>query len=175
MAIAQTGTFKIGKATIKPPEKSGGYTYQKDIAPGNPSITDITDGQIYQTLNSKFLADDWLDNSWPIPANTGDAIETMGHGTTNHAQIVYGAAGYNRYHMITGFTWSYSADPTSGCIQVKDGSDIIFRADVLRGGPGFIPFDPPKRGSANTSMTIVAMDGGSGIYAAVSVEGHRII
>jgi hypothetical protein len=76
-------------------------------------------------------------------------------------------------HCLAGVAWSFSATPAAAAaLQVKDGNNVLFNIDITAAGPGFIPFTPPKRGSANTVMTITLAAGGSGVVGKVNGVGH---
>lgn len=105
-----------------------------------------------------------------IAASTGD-VHAPGSNAAAIVTYAAGTAGTN--HVITGIAWSYTAAPTGGNLKVEDGSgNTVFSVDITAAGPGFIPFDPAKRGTAGSAMIITLAAGGAGISGKVSVLGH---
>jgi hypothetical protein len=110
-------------------------------------------------------------NQEPIAGSTSDTA----NATHAAATLTYAAAGASKVNVISGIFWSYSAAPTGGNIQISDGSNVIFNMDVTAAGAGFIPFNPPKKGSANTALTVTLADGGAAVVGRINatswVEG----
>jgi hypothetical protein len=104
-----------------------------------------------------------------VPAAAGDVHAP----SANTAAVVTYSAVSTARHAISGIAWSYSAAPTGGNLQVEDGSGTtVFSMDITAAGAGFIPFDPPKKGSLNTALIVTLAAGGGGISGKVSVLGH---
>lgn len=86
------------------------------------------------------------------------------------AVITLITAGVGVSNVISGIAWSYTADPVGGNLMVENGSGIvIFSVDITNQGPGFIPFNPPKKGSTNTAMIITLSAGGVGVTGKVNL------
>lgn len=93
--------------------------------------------------------------------------------SSNTAAVVTYAATAGAAHVVSGIGWSYSGSPTAGNLKIEDGSgNTVFSLDITAGGPGFLPFDPHKRGTVNTAMIVTLAAGGSGVSGKVSVLGH---
>jgi hypothetical protein len=91
------------------------------------------------------------------------------------AVVTYAAAASYKAHLLHGIYWSYSGVPTGGNVKVEDGSgNVIFSADITAAGPGFLPFNPPRRGTKNRAMIITLAAGGDGISGKLSLS-HDII
>ncbi len=89
------------------------------------------------------------------------------------AVVTYTAGGAGWSHVISGVAWSYSGTPTGGNLKIEDGSGVtVFTMDITVAGAGFIPFNPPKKGTANTAMIITLAAGGAGVSGKVSITGH---
>jgi hypothetical protein len=102
----------------------------------------------------------------------GSASDVSAPAANTAAQVQYAAGGSGVVHVIGGIAWSYSAAPTGGNLQISDGSNVIFNMDITAAGSGFIPFTPPKKGSANTALTVTLAAGGPGVSGKVSVLSH---
>jgi hypothetical protein len=106
-------------------------------------------------------------NQEPIAGSTSDTA----NATHSAATITYAAAGAGKVNVISGLYWSFSGTPAAATnLQISDGSNVIFSIDITAAGAGFIPFNPPKKGTANTAMTITLADGGSGIVGRVNTN-----
>jgi hypothetical protein len=106
----------------------------------------------------------------PIAASTND-VATPASNTP--AVITYAAGGSGVSHCIGGLVWSYSAAPTGGNLKIEDGSgNVVFSMDITAAGAGFIPFNPPKKGTANTALIITLAAGGNGVIGKVSIPAH---
>ena len=93
--------------------------------------------------------------------------------SSNTAAVLTYSAVSDRRHALTGVAWSYSAAPTGGNLKIEDGSGTtVFSVDVTAAGPGFIPFDPPLAGRANTALIVTLAAGGSGVSGKVNALGH---
>jgi hypothetical protein len=107
-------------------------------------------------------------HEYPITGTTADAA------SATHAAVVitYAAGAAGVFNCIGGVAWSYSAAPTGGNLKIEDGSgNTIFSIDITAAGAGFIPFTPPKKGSAATALIITLADGGAGIGGKLSILG----
>ena len=103
---------------------------------------------------------------------SGSAADVAAPAANTQAQVQYAAGGAGVVHTIGGIAWSYSAAPTGGNLQISDGANVIFNMDITAAGAGFIPFTPPKKGTANTTLTITLAAGGTGVSGKVSVLSH---
>jgi hypothetical protein len=106
----------------------------------------------------------------PIPDSANDSVV----GAANSAaSVVYSAGAAGVQHCIGGIAWSFSANPAApATLSVSDGANVVFSVQITAGGPGYIPFTPPKKGSAATSMTITLGAGGSGVVGSLNVLAH---
>ena len=118
-----------------------------------------------------------VSTTYPLPASAPPRAVSTGDvhapAANTAAVVTYTAAGAGVSHALSGIAWSYSADPTGGNLKVEDGAgNVVFSLDITKGGPGFIPFPQPKKGSANTALVLTLAAGGSGISGKLSVLGH---
>ncbi len=67
--------------------------------------------------------------------------------------------------------WSYSADPTGGRLQIKDGSTVLVDFDITKGGPGFMPLSGIVS-TRNSALSAVLAAGGAGIVGKVNLVGR---
>jgi len=74
-------------------------------------------------------------------------------------------------HLISGIAWSYDDTPT-GRITVDYAGHRVFDIDITQGGPGFIPFDPPKCGRLGLPLSITLYAGGAGIIGKLNIISH---
>ncbi len=102
---------------------------------------------------------------------TGD-IGNVGAATHAAVTLTYLAAGAGVVHGLYGVSWSYSAVPVGGNIQITDNGSTVFNLDITAAGVGFIPFETPLIGQPNTVMTVVLADGGAGCVGKVNAIGH---
>ena len=72
--------------------------------------------------------------------------------------------------MIGGIVLSYSAAPTGGRVTVLDGATTIFDLDITASGPTLLFLRYPKRGSANTSMTITLAAGSGAVVGKLNLN-----
>lgn len=87
----------------------------------------------------------------------------------NVAAVVTLAANATGRHVIERISWSYSAAPTGGSIQIEDGAGNIQRKFfIAAGGPYSIPV--LFIGSLNTACIITLAAGGAGISGTLDVE-----
>ena len=90
------------------------------------------------------------------------------------AVITYGAPPSSTYHVISGVAWSYDGQLAGGLLQILSGAGVIFEIDIMNAGPDHVPFNPPRRGSAGTAMTVRLAAGGGGVRGRLNVLGHWI-
>lgn len=108
-----------------------------------------------------------------VQVSTADtAAAASGHAAVVTYAAIAAPAPNNR-HAISGIAWSYDADPTSGGLTIKDGTDTVFQIDITKGGPGFFPFPAKKLGSPNLAMVVTLADGS--VNGKVNVLGHYIL
>lgn len=100
------------------------------------------------------------------------AADVHAPASNTAAVVTYAAAGVGVAHVLSGIAWSYSGTPTAGNLKVEDGAATVLSLDITSAGPGFIPFDPPKKGAANSALVITLAAGGSGVSGKVSVLSH---
>ena len=88
------------------------------------------------------------------------------------AAIVTRIAVAGMVNVLALVAWSLSAVPAAAVnLMVEDGAGTtIFSADVTASGPGFFPFNPPIRGTANTAMVITLANPGGAVLGKVSVH-----
>jgi hypothetical protein len=87
------------------------------------------------------------------------------------AIVTKAAAGAGISHVLALVAWSYDGDPTAGSLTIVDGAGTtVFKADITAAGPGFFPFLPPLKGTANTALVATLAAGGSGISGIVNVH-----
>jgi hypothetical protein len=106
----------------------------------------------------------------PILDATADSV-TGSAGAA--AAITYSAGASGVQHCLGGVAWSYSATPTSGGLKIEDGSgNIVFQIDITAAGPGYIPFTPPKKGTAATAMIVTLLAPGGAVIGRINVLSH---
>lgn len=116
------------------------------------------------------------DEAWPIAQRPQDAAAADNQipASNTAAAIVYAAAQGSR-HVISGVAWSYSGAPTPspGALSITGSvTGAVFSIQIPGAGPGFIPFNPPRRFANNESVTISLAAGGTGIAGRVNALGH---
>jgi hypothetical protein len=108
----------------------------------------------------------------PVSAATADVHAP----DANTAAIVnYAAAGEGVSHVVSGVAWSYGGTGTlvAGNLKVSDGAGaVVFDMDITDKGWGVIVFPRPKRGTANTALTITLSAGGENVSGKVSALNH---
>lgn len=102
---------------------------------------------------------------------TAGAAGDVASGTNANVVISYSAAGAGISHVVPQIVASYSADPTGGRLTIQDGATTIFDTDITRSGPAPIAFARPRKGTANTAMTITLYAGGASIVGKLNVLG----
>lgn len=110
----------------------------------------------------------WLVTEDPQDASTNDVHVPA----ANTAAIVSYPATPTVYHVIGGVAWSYDDDPTGGRLTIVMNGSTVLDLDITTGGPGFIPFDPPKRFGVGDAVSVTLAAGGVGIQGKVSVLSH---
>jgi hypothetical protein len=112
-------------------------------------------------------------NQHEEPIATNGTADNNTPATNTNAVITLAAPGAGKVNVISGVAWSYSGVPTGGRLKIEDVSGtIVFDIDIVSGGPGFIPFTPPKKNAAaNTAMIITLYAGGAGIQGKLNVLG----
>ena len=73
----------------------------------------------------------------------------------------------NKSEVITYIVASYATAPTGGYLEVKAGSEVIFKVQLTAVGP-FV-FEPYLQGNRNETMTITLKTSGS-IHAYLNVR-----
>jgi hypothetical protein len=86
------------------------------------------------------------------------------------AVVTLAAAGEGVSHVITGIYFGYDDTPTGGSLTVTDGGSTVFQIPVTAAGAGFIPFDPPLKGTANSEVVVTLAAGGGSVSGAVNVN-----
>lgn len=95
---------------------------------------------------------------------------------TNTAAVVTIPADLNVGNIITQILFSYSGLPTSGTVDIKEESTIIWgRHHITAAGVQQIDFHPPLLGTTNKALTITLAAGGAGISGTLSVNGYKSI
>lgn len=151
------------------------------MTPGSGATiaADDVSGVLYQTVKLAVGGDGvaaFVSASSPLPVTsaTRAAASANVHAPASNtaAVITYAAGGAGVSHTLGGVAWSYSGVPTSGNLKIEDGSGTTaFSVDVTAAGPGFIPFTPALKGTANTAMIITLAAGGSGVTGKVNGMG----
>ena len=152
--------------------KEGGSVALAGIAsyasPDRQINTDLTDeinalskeGNIVFYHNNFTIEQTENDNDYP-PADT-DAIVTYD-------------ADENKRHSIAGIAWSYDVLPTSGNLQIENGSGvIILNKDITSDGPGLLNFESREIGDLNTLFRVTLSSGGMLVMGKLEVLGHRL-
>ena len=81
------------------------------------------------------------------------------------------SAGAGVSNVLALVAWSYDNTPTAGSLTIEDGSGTtVFKVDITAAGPGFIPFDPPLKGTANTALIATLAAGGAGVSGIVNLH-----
>ena len=86
------------------------------------------------------------------------------------AVVTLSAPGAGVSNVLAGVYWSYDADPTGGGIVITDDGNNRFSVDITRGGPGFLPFDPPIKGTANKVVVVTLASGAGTVVGKVNVN-----
>jgi len=106
----------------------------------------------------------------PVLDSTSDSVAGAAGA---QAQISYAAGAAGVQHCLGGIAWSYSAAPTGGGLKIEDGSgNIVFQIDITAAGPGYIPFTPPKKGTAATALIVTLFAPGGAVVGKLNVLNH---
>ena len=83
------------------------------------------------------------------------------------------APGAGQYNVISGIYWSLSANPAAAVRMyvMQGGAPLLHAWHITVGGPGFMPFDPPRRFAANAAVTVHIAAAGVGIFGILSLHG----
>ena len=107
------------------------------------------------------------------PSSVVAAAEDFHAPVAATAAVVTYAADPNAAHIISGIAWSYSAAPTGGNLKIENGSGVtVFTMDITAAGPGYIYFEPAKKGGLNTAMIVTLASGAGAVVGKVSVINH---
>ena len=90
--------------------------------------------------------------------------------TATAAVVTKAAAGAGVSNVIGLVTWSYDDDPTAGSLIIADGATTIFKVDITNKGPGFFPFSPPLKGTANTALVATLASGAGAVSGIVGLH-----
>jgi hypothetical protein len=92
---------------------------------------------------------------------------------SNTAATITLPAVAGQINVISGLTWSFSSNPSSGILlTLSDNGTVIRQWYVTNGGPGPFHFDPPLANAAvNTALVATLAAAGSGISGTVNWEG----
>jgi hypothetical protein len=113
-----------------------------------------------------------VDGEW-IPATIDSSTDDAAAPAAGAPAVITYAADPNQRHVISGVAWSYSAAPAGGNLKLEDGAGhTVFSIDVTAAGFDTLEFEPFKRGSQNTAMTLTLAAGGAGVSGKVSVLSH---
>lgn len=91
------------------------------------------------------------------------------------ATVTYAAAGQGIRHCISGVAWSFSAAPAgSPALTIMDGANVVFVLNIDAARAATVYFDPPKRGSVNTGLSVILDSGGGAVVGRVNVLAHWV-
>ncbi len=102
----------------------------------------------------------------PIPADNGSNSGTVAGGGA--ATLVVSAGTTGAMVGITSVDWSYAVAPTSGSIQISDGTTTWGPFPVTVAGFQTKVFNPPLLFAKNTAVTVTLADGSQSKCLAVS-------
>ena len=111
-----------------------------------------------------------------IPVEAASQLGLAGHVAEPCAAaaaiVTLAAGGAGVANVLAGIYWSLSDDPAAHVnLMVEDGvGDTIFSTDITISGPGFLPFVPPMRGSANTAMVVTVANPGGAVLAKLTLH-----
>lgn len=96
--------------------------------------------------------------------------------TNGAATVTYAAAGMGIRHCISGVAWSFSVAAIVGApaLTIMDGATVVFVLSITAIGPGTVYFDPPRRGSPATGLTVTLDAGGPAVVGRVNVLAHWV-
>lgn len=89
------------------------------------------------------------------------------------AEVTLADPGDGSVNVIDGVAWSYSAAPTGGKLQLKEGSTVLLEVDITAAGPGVLAL-PGFHGAASTAFTASLAAAGGGVYGKVTVLNPRV-
>jgi len=101
----------------------------------------------------------------------GLAANTHAPVAATAAVVTRAAAGAGVMNVLAQIVWSLSVVPAAAVnLMVQDGANTVFTTDITASGPGFIQFNPPMRGTANTALIITLASGAGAVIGKVSVH-----
>ena len=87
------------------------------------------------------------------------------------AVVTMAAGGAGVSNILAAIYWSYNAAPTGGNLKIENGAgSTVLSVDVTAAGPGFLQFDPPLRGTANTALVVTLAAGGEAATGKVNLN-----
>jgi len=106
------------------------------------------------------------------PAGKAGAAGNVHEPAANTAAVVtLAAAGVGISHVLGLAAWSYDGAPTAGSLTIEDGAGTtVFKVDITAAGPGYFPFVPGLKGTANAAMIATLAAGGGGVNGIISVH-----
>lgn len=89
------------------------------------------------------------------------------------AQIVMAAPGVGLHNVIGTIYWSLSGNPAAAVRMhiMEGGAPLLHAWHITVGGPGFMPFQPPRLFAANVAVTVHIAASGAGIFNILSIHG----
>jgi hypothetical protein len=165
-----SGQIRNGDVVVCPgrfPADSN-YVYQPSTPLAWASGEDL---ELHQTLNGRFRAGAWHDDS-PEPATSADAVSA-----TNADAVRRFGLSENATHEVRGVNWSYSQTPSgTGHLRIESPSGtVLHRQDVTAAGAGFTEFgDDWLRGARGQELLVILGNGGLGVTGRVNVPSHRL-
>ena len=86
------------------------------------------------------------------------------------AAIVTIAALAGKVHVIDVIHWSFDADPAAAkSLTVVIGGTTVFHVEIIKGGPGFLPFPGGLYGDANEAAVVTLAADNAGAKGKVNV------
>lgn len=76
--------------------------------------------------------------------------------------------------VLSGFEWSYDADPAGGRVIIESGGQEFVNFDVTYGGAGFQDYDPPLRFPGAQSVSLHIEPAGAGITGKIRPKTHWV-
>lgn len=157
-------------------------------APGDTALQVATEDSAHQTNGLHMMA---KYEATPDTVEDGDAVvpqaDREGHlrnaslarmastanthtpGADTDAVVTRAAAGAGVWWEWGGVYWGYSEDPTGGSLVIEDGAgNTVVEVPITKGGPGFLPFTPPMRGTANRALVVTLAAGGGTCVGSVN-------
>ena len=125
---------------------------------------------IYMSQTSIITSDDpALVNSFSISSIN----EAQQAPTAGNAAILSLGANAGKSWVLGEIRWSYSDMPTNGQLTIAYTSSVGSETEKLyitAGGPGFLPFTPPKQFRENSAVTITLASGGGSVSGTVYAD-----